>query len=206
MGGVTDDHHISVCSISVRDYVRRIDQLVDIHLRAMGYPPETFLPRRQLWLSNAGKEGFSCVVALTHPPRSTPDPGSSLHHAVGVAYGFPGDRDGWWYREVRRGLLSSGLTADAADARLADYDEISEVHVHPDYQGHGIGRQMLSALLPHLHQPVAMLSTPEVAGEANAAWSLYRASGFQDVLRGFRFGSDPRPFGILALDRQRTMS
>lgn len=201
-GEVTDDHQISVCTLPVQDYVRRIDQLVDIHLRAMSYPPETFHQRRQLWLANSRKPGFSCVVALSHPTRSAPDPGYSGHRAVGVAYGFPGDRSSWWYREVHRGLVSTGLSNDAADALLADYDEISEVHVHPDHQGQGIGRRLLSTLLPHLHRPVSLLSTPEVDGEANAAWSLYRATGFRDVLRGFRFGSDPRPFGILALTRE----
>jgi ribosomal protein S18 acetylase RimI-like enzyme len=198
---VTDDHQISICTISVQDYVRRVDQLVDIHLRAMDYPPETFHQRRQLWLANARKEGFSCVVALSHPARSLPDPGRAAHRAVGVAYGFPGETTSWWYREVRRGLISSGLPADRADEVLADYDEISEIHVHPDVQGQGVGRALLDALLPHLRRSVAMLSTPEVADEANAAWSLYRATGFRDVLRHFRFGADPRPFGILALTR-----
>lgn len=200
-GQVTDDHQISVCTLPAQDYVRRIDQLVDIHLRAMSYPPETFHQRRQLWLANARKPRFSCVVALSHPSRSLPDTGSSAHRAVGVAYGFPGDCSSWWYREVHRGLVSAGHTSEAADALLADYDEISEVHVHPDYQGRGIGRRLLTTLLPHLHRPVSLLSTPEVADEANAAWSLYRATGFRDVLRGFRFGSDPRPFGVLSLTR-----
>ncbi|WP_291480193.1 N-acetyltransferase [Corynebacterium sp.] len=210
---MTDDRQISVCTISVQDYVRRIDQLVDIHLRAMSYPPETFHQRRQLWLTNARKDGFRCVVALSHPARSVPDPGHSAHRVVGVAYGFPGDPTSWWYREVRRGLVSSGMTAGSADDLLADYDEISEIHVHPDFQGRGVGRALLNALLPHLRRPVAMLSTPEVTDEDNAAWALYRATGFRDVLRGFRFGSDPRPFGVLSLTRdspagrpQRTMS
>lgn len=198
---MNDDLRISVCPLSAQDYVRRIDQLVDIHLRAMDYPPETFSQRRQLWIANARKPGFRCVVALTHPAHSTPDPGSSRHRAVGVAYGFPGDLHSWWYREVHRGLRTAGSTPDEADDLLSDYDEISEVHVHPDYQGHGTGRAMLDALLPHLHSPVALLSTPEVPDESNAAWSLYRAAGFGDLLRDFRFGSDPRPFGILTLPR-----
>ena len=84
---------------------------------------------------------------------------------------------------------------------LADFDELSEVHVMPGHQGHGIGRRLLDNLLPRLDRPMVMLSTPEVPDEANAAWTLYRELGFRDVLRDFRFGSDPRPFGILARPR-----
>lgn len=188
--------------MSPQDFVRRVDQLVDIHLRAMHYPPETFSQRRQLWITNARKRGFACVVALHHPTGSSPDPATSRHRPVGIAYGFPGNSTSWWYREVHRGLRSTGLSPRDADNVLTDYDEVSEVHVHPDHQGHGIGRSMMVALLPLLNHGTAMLSTPEVGDEANAAWSLYRDLGFKDVLRDFRFGTDPRPFGILALDHR----
>lgn len=187
--------------MSAQDFVRRVDQLVDIHLRAMDYPPETFSQRRQLWMSNAQKPGFTCTVALRHPEGNVPDPGTALHRPVGVAYGFPGTTSSWWYREVHRGLRASGMSAQDAAAVLTDYDEVSEVHVHPDYQGHGIGRRMMVSLLARLPRTTALLSTPEIGGESNAAWALYRALGFRDVLRNFRFGADPRPFGILALDQ-----
>lgn len=200
---VTERTDISVCALSAHEYLRRIDRLVDIHLRAMNYPQETFLQRRQLWISNARKDGFVCVTALEHPAGREADPADPRHRSVGVAYGFPGTGTSWWYREVNRGLRDRGLSADEAGAVLSDYDEVSEVHVAPGYQGRGIGHRMLDALLPRLHHGTAMLSTPEVDHESNAAWSLYRHLGFEDVLRNFRFGSDPRPFGVLALDRAK---
>ncbi len=42
-----------------------------------------------------------------------------------------------------------------------------------------------------------LLSTPEVPQERNAAWQLYRAMGFRDLLRDFTFPGDQRTFGIL---------
>ncbi|HCT15768.1 MAG TPA: GNAT family N-acetyltransferase [Corynebacterium nuruki] len=197
----TVQNTISVTAVTPRDFLFRIDDLVDLHLTAMGYDRAAFHQRRLLWSSNARNRGFTGVVALEHPDGTTPDPADPSQRVVGVAYGFPGFRTSWWYREVHRGLRGSGLDAGQAGAVLADYDEVSEVHVLPEFQGHRIGHRMLAQLLPRLTSATAMLSTPEVPDEGNAAWGLYRALGFRDVLRNFRFTSDDRPFGILARPR-----
>jgi ribosomal protein S18 acetylase RimI-like enzyme len=42
-----------------------------------------------------------------------------------------------------------------------------------------------------------LLSTPEINGEANRAWRLYRRLGFIDIIRGYHFAGDPRAFAIL---------
>ena len=42
-----------------------------------------------------------------------------------------------------------------------------------------------------------LLSTPEVPGEDNRAWQLYRRMGFEDVLRRFTFLGDSRRFAVL---------
>ena len=42
-----------------------------------------------------------------------------------------------------------------------------------------------------------LLSTPEINGEANRAWRLYRRLGFTDIIRGYHFAGDPRAFAIL---------
>lgn len=192
---------VSVTTITPRDFLLRIDDLVDLHLTAMGYDRSVFHQRRLLWSSNARNRGFAGVIALEHADGTDPDPADHRQRAVGVAYAFPGFRTSWWYREVHRGLRANGLDAAAAGALLADYDEVSEVHVLPEFQGHGLGHRMLGQLLPRLTSATAMLSTPEVPDEGNAAWHLYRTLGFHDVLRDFRFTSDDRPFGILARPR-----
>ncbi|MGO1680934.1 GNAT family N-acetyltransferase [Corynebacterium variabile] len=195
------DSTVSICDISPQTYLQRVNELVELHLKAMDYTQSSFTQRRILWAANSTRPGFTATVALDHGPAVHADPGDPNQRVVGIAYGFPGLPTSWWYREVIRGLRSAGMSVDAATAALDDFDEVSEVHVMPGYQGHGIGRRMMDNLLPRLRRPVALLSTPEVPDEANAAWTLYRELGFRDVLRNFRFGSDPRPFGILARPR-----
>lgn len=194
----TPDSTVSVCDISARTYLQRVNELVELHLKAMGYGPASFSQRRVLWAANSTRSGFTAAVALDQGTAPRPDPGDTRQRIVGIAYGFPATPTSWWYREVFRGLRATGLSAAEATGRLADFDEVSEVHVMPGYQGHGIGHRLLDNLLPRLSSPLAMLSTPEAPDEGNAAWTLYRAMGFRDVLRNFRFGADPRPFGILA--------
>ncbi|HIW92708.1 MAG TPA: GNAT family N-acetyltransferase [Candidatus Corynebacterium avicola] len=173
----------------------------------MQYPRTAHLQRRMLWSNCSVRPGFASAIALEHPVDVPPEPADRSQTAVGVAFGYLGDDSTWWYQEVHRGLRGGGLSRDEATSFLSDYDEVSEVHVRPGRQGHGVGRRLLGCLLDQLTSGQALLSTPEVPDEDNAAWTLYRATGFRDVLRNFRFGSDPRPFGVLALDRgQRTMS
>jgi ribosomal protein S18 acetylase RimI-like enzyme len=80
---------------------------------------------------------------------------------------------------------------------LSDYFELTELHVHPAAQGRGIGGTLLERLLRDRTERAVLLSTPEVTGEDNRAWRLYRRQGFTDVVRNFVFAGDNRPFAIL---------
>ena len=71
------------------------------------------------------------------------------------------------------------------------------MHIHPNWQGHGLGEALLRELARDRTERRMLLSTPE--GE-NRAWRLYRRLGFTDVLRNYRFTGDPRPFGVLGRD------
>lgn len=73
------------------------------------------------------------------------------------------------------------------------------MHVAPRAQGRGLGRAMLTELLRNAPASWALLSTPEVPGEDNAAFGLYRSFGFTDILRDFYYAGDPRPFAVLGL-------
>ncbi|MDN8580052.1 GNAT family N-acetyltransferase [Corynebacterium bovis] len=190
---------VSVCPLDSAGFTRRVDDLIAVHLAAMDYPTAYFDERRSLWLTNARQHQFTCEVAVAHPESADPDPAERTQRIVGVAFAFRGHRATWWYREVHRGLTAGGHSPRDAGALLRDYSEISEVHVHPRAQGLGIGRVMLTRLLERLTTPVALLSTPEVPDEANAAWHLYRRLGFTDVLRDFHFAGDDRGFGVLGV-------
>jgi ribosomal protein S18 acetylase RimI-like enzyme len=82
------------------------------------------------------------------------------------------------------------------DAYLADYFELTELHVRTDAQGHGLGNALLRRLLDRADAGHVLLSTPE-APVPTRAWLLYRRCGFRDLLRHHRFSSDPRPFAVL---------
>ena len=74
---------------------------------------------------------------------------------------------------------------------------ITAMVVTPEAQGRGLGEALIRRLLDDRTEKQVLLSTPEINGEANRAWRLYRRLGFTDVIRGYHFAGDPRPFAIL---------
>lgn len=165
------------------DLAARVDEALAVYVAAMGYPPSTARHRRALWLDHVRRPGWRCVARLDDADR-----------LLGVAYGYTGAPGQWWYEEVAR-----GLRARPADrALLADYFELTELHVRPDAQGAGLGEALLRALLTGVPSRHVLLSTPEHDGRpANRAWTLYRRTGFTDLLRRHRFSGDTRPFAVL---------
>lgn len=156
---------------------QRVSELIGIYLTAMHYPVDLAGARSVLWEEHSRRAGFSCVVAVGGDDR-----------VRGLAYGYRGAAGQWWYSEVRRGVRS------AMQYQLADFFELTELHIHPDWQGRGLGEALLRQLASGRPERRMLLSTPE--GE-NRAWRLYRRLGFTDVLRHYRFTGDPRPFGVL---------
>ena len=80
---------------------------------------------------------------------------------------------------------------------MTSYFELTELHIHPRVQGRGLGESLARRLLADRVESHVLLSTPEINGEANRAWRLYRRLGFTDVIRGYHFAGDPRAFAIL---------
>jgi ribosomal protein S18 acetylase RimI-like enzyme len=80
---------------------------------------------------------------------------------------------------------------------MTSYFELTELHIHPHAQGRGLGEALARRLLADRAEDHVLLSTPEINGEANRAWRLYRRLGFTDVIRGYHFAGDPRAFAIL---------
>ena len=155
----------------------RISELIAIYLTAMHYPADLAGARSVLWEEHSRRAGFDCVVAIGPDDRIR-----------GLAYGYRGAAGQWWYSEVKRGMRA-GL-----HGQLADFFELTELHIHPDWQGRGLGEALLRQLAQNRPEQRMLLSTPE--GD-NRAWRLYRRLGFTDVLRNYRFTGDPRPFGVL---------
>lgn len=162
----------------------RLAEALQIYVSAMGYPAATARQRRTLWLEHQRRAGWRAVGWL--------DPADAL---IGIAYGYVGQPGQWWFDEVRRGLRDAG---PEAQHWLRDYFELTELHVRPDAQGHGLGTGLLRALLAGTRNARVLLSTPEYGDQPpGRAWQLYRRLGFRDVLRDHRFTGDFRPFAVL---------
>jgi ribosomal protein S18 acetylase RimI-like enzyme len=187
-----------------------LDPAVHTYVTAMGYPRGTERSRIGLWRDHQRRTGWAAVGALmtVHPEQAARPEAARLRMPaapwagenellVGIAYGYTGGRDQWWNRQLRSGLAGCGHTAAEVEAIASDYFELTELHVHPLAQGRGIGHALLTELLAGRPEGRVLLSTPEVSGEDNRAWSLYRRMGFTDVLRHFVFAGDPRPFAFL---------
>ena len=117
---------------------------------------------------------------------------------VGFGYGFHGTPGQWWHDTVRRAL--DGPRGNAAAASwLDDSFEIAELHVAPDYQGRGIGSDVLSRLATGRPERTAMLSTPDTESPARR---LYRGVGFTDLLTGFHFypGGGEAAFAVMGAE------
>ncbi len=64
---------------------------------------------------------------------------------------------------------------------MTSYFELTELHIHPHAQGRGLGEALTRRLLGDRGEAHVLLSTPEINGEANRAWRLYRRLGFTDI-------------------------
>ena len=113
-------------------------------------------------------------------------PALSSAPMLGVAYGYCGAPDQWWQQQVVAGLRRMGTDNDRISELLTSYFELTELHIHPRAQGRGLGEALIRRLLEDRTEQHVLLSTPEINGEANRAWRLYR-----------RFAGDPRAFAIL---------
>jgi ribosomal protein S18 acetylase RimI-like enzyme len=116
---------------------------------------------------------------------------------LGVAYGYCGAPDQWWQQQVVQGLHRVGTDTSRIAELMTSYFELTELHIHPRAQGRGLGEALARRLLANRAEAHVLLSTPEINGEANRAWRLYRRLGFTDVIRGYHFAGDPRAFAIL---------
>lgn len=189
----------SVLPLSDEAFDLRVDEAVDLYIRAMKYDPSIRPGRKNAWVRHHHEPHWSAVVAIAHPEEvdaqdALMDPSYPL---VGVAYATRGHSQQWWHSQVRGGLAAAGWRIPQVYALMHNYAELSEIHVDPRAQGHGLGEAMLRALLATRTEAYVLLSTPEVPGEANRAWRLYRRLDFEDVLRDFHFNGDSRPFAVL---------
>lgn len=163
---------------SGKQFAARVDDAMRIYVRAMKYQDHTGVQRGVSARKHVTLAGFACRAALLDDDT-----------LVGFGYGYTTKPGQWWHDLVRRAL-------DPAAARewLVDAFELSELHVLPEYQGIGIGRQLLSSLAAGIPHSAMLLSTPDAD---TRAFRLYRDTGFVDLARNYLFPGDARPFAVL---------
>lgn len=188
--------------LSPSDMQRRLSDALAIYVDAMRYPRGTEDQRASMWLEHTRRPGWKAVAIVESEPAAAPaDPAvvQTLSSApmLGVAYGYCGAPDQWWQQQVMSGLQREGRPHAQITDLLTDYFELTELHVHPRSQGRGLGEALARSLLAGRGERHVLLSTPEINGESNRAWKLYRRLGFDDIIRGYHFAGDPRPFAIL---------
>ena len=186
--------------LSPHDMQRRLQDALVVYVDAMRYPRGTESQRASMWLEHTRRHGWKAVAAVETDTAEGESPAQAqLETAplLGIAYGYCGAPDQWWQQQVVAGLHRVGVPPDEINRLMSSYFELTELHIHPRAQGRGLGEALARRLLAGRGEANVLLSTPEISGEANRAWRLYRRLGFTDVIRGYHFAGDPRAFAIL---------
>jgi ribosomal protein S18 acetylase RimI-like enzyme len=185
--------------LSPSDMQRRLGDALAVYVDAMRYPRGTEDQRASMWLEHTRRHGWKAVAAVELPDHHDIQDIRDLASApmLGVAYGYCGAPDQWWQQQVVSGLHRVGADRVRIAELMTSYFELTELHISPRAQGRGLGEALARRLLADRGEAHVLLSTPEINGEGNRAWRLYRRLGFTDIIRGYHFAGDPRAFAIL---------
>jgi GNAT superfamily N-acetyltransferase len=162
----------------------RLDEVVAVYRAAFldvyeRDPDRAAAERRAHARTHLDRPALRAVAALAPSDR-----------LVGFAYGHPGRGGQWWHDVVTRSLPPA-----LAQTWFSDCFEVVELHVLPDWQGHGIGRRLLRMLLSEAHEQTAALSA--LAGSETRARRLYDSERFHPLHDRFRFPGSPTEYAIL---------
>ncbi|WP_219507208.1 GNAT family N-acetyltransferase [Nonomuraea ceibae] len=171
------------------EFAERLDTVIGIYTAAMRPPAEQIAGRTTIMRNHGTYPYFQCYFAELHDSPRTASP-----LVVGFAYGFRGAPGQWWHEVVLRALRERAGD-EAAESWMGHAFELAEIHVHPDYQGKGIGRAMITTLCAGRPERTAVLSTHD---RPTAARHLYASMGFTDLLTGFVFPGGHEAYAIAA--------
>ena len=161
-----------------------LGDLVGIYAAAMGATPGELPGRQAIMERHTANPGFRVLTAMTG------------ERPIAFAYGFRGTAGQWWHDVVRAGITAA-YGPSVAQSWLESTMEVAEVHVHPDFQARGIGRNMLLALTTGRPERTALLSTRDANSRARR---LYGSVGFQDLLTGFLFPGGGPAYAVMGAE------
>jgi ribosomal protein S18 acetylase RimI-like enzyme len=165
------------------EFLSAVSELLAIYAAAMGARRDELPTRQAIMERHASNPGFRALVVTRGDPA----------RIVAFTYGFRGVPGQWWHDVVRAGIAASAGWA-AAQGWLDCVLEVAEVHVHPDFQARGIGRQMMLALTAGRDERTALLSTRDAQTPARR---LYHSLGFEDLLTGFMFPGGGPAYAVM---------
>ena len=174
-----------------RAFVRRLGPMLDVYTAAMGSPPDQLPGRYTIMERHSTYPAFRALVAERHTALRLP---VGIGTIAGFAYGFRGAEGQWWHDVVRQALLDVG-GRQHAETWLTDAFEVAELHVHPAFQGQGVGRRLLTALCAGRAEQTVVLSTLD--RPASRARRLYTSVGMTDLLRDFEFPGGGPAYAIM---------
>ncbi|WP_282694066.1 GNAT family N-acetyltransferase [Streptomyces sp. CC208A] len=170
-----DDAHTVIGPV---DLAARVDEALAVQAVAFGLDAEEVAVRRHIVLRHLMCPGARAYGALTPDGR-----------LAGFVYGMPNDRTHWWSTVVEPYLRATG-TADWLD----DSFVITELHVHPAFQGRGLGRGLITTITDTADEKRSILSAIDTESPARG---LYRSLGYTDLARQVHFPSAARPYAVM---------
>ncbi|HEY7483235.1 MAG TPA: GNAT family N-acetyltransferase [Streptosporangiaceae bacterium] len=168
--------------IDARGYLRRLNAMLDVYTAAMDPPLEQLPGRRTIMERHATYPLFRSFVAER---RRT---------LLGFVYGFHGKPGQWWHDVVYQALMDIG--DEQTEAWLSNPFEVAELHVHPAYQGQGLGRRLLEAICAERPEATVVLSTLDRPD--TRARRLYHSVGMTELLTGFEFPGGGPLYAVMA--------
>ncbi|MFJ8164772.1 GNAT family N-acetyltransferase [Streptomyces sp. NPDC096136] len=160
------------------DLAGRVDDALRVQAVAFGLSEEEVGIRRYIVQRHMTCRGARALGAFT-------DDGA----LAGFVYGMPNDRAHWWSTIVEPYLRAAG-----SDHWLDDSFVITELHVHPGFQGRGVGRALITRITDSAAEPRSILSAIDTDSPARG---LYGALGYRDLARKVHFPSAGLPYAVM---------
>ncbi|MFE9537489.1 GNAT family N-acetyltransferase [Streptomyces sp. NPDC006691] len=160
------------------DLAARVDEALAVQAVAFGLGAEEVGVRRHIVLRHLTYPGARALGATTADGR-----------LAGFVYGMPNDRAHWWSTVVEPYLRNKNT-----EHWLDDSFVITELHVHPAFQGRGLGRALITTITDTATEPCSILSAIDTESPARA---LYRSLGYADLAGQVQFPSAARPYVVM---------
>ncbi|WP_406287024.1 GNAT family N-acetyltransferase [Embleya sp. NBC_00896] len=162
----------------VADLAAYADEAVAVQAYAFGLADDEIAVRQRIMRRHATFEGVRSLGAFDADGR-----------LVGFGYGYPNLTDQWWSLVIEPHLAREGHRGWLDESFV-----VGELHVLPRWQGHGIGRTLITMLCKGQDRDRILLSALD---EQTPARKLYRALGFTDLARPVLFPGNNRPYTVM---------